>query len=362
MFEIKPNLCLNNIYKKISEEDIIRHLFPNIKLKSFFSLRNETNKSESIKEYRGKLYIKDFGDAYQNKAETWYQYIARINNWNTKTTEGFLLALNWANKEFNLNLEEPNLSYLNNFNYKPDNSTNYTKSLLYDSKNKVIIEIKRRDWNKKDLDYWYQFGLTLEWLKGKNIAPISHLWLTNPNKDNIRKYIDISKKMSFVYPYYYEGDIFMYKIYSPLELNFKWLSNVNKNVIENWRFIVNRRKHLIIQSSLKDIGVMEYFRDNFNIFKDYDFIAPISEGIWFNNWNIIRKEYKKIIYYGNNDWNKITNSGLNYARKWTIEYNIPNIINPNFCCASDISDYRKFQGEQKTKELLIQLEEYCELL
>ncbi len=45
-----------------------------------------------------------------------------------------------------------------------------------------------------------------------------------------------------------------------------------------------------------------------------------------------------------------------------MEYSIPFIINPYNACASDISDYRKHQGEEKTKIVLIELEEYTKML
>jgi hypothetical protein len=357
MFDIKPELNLANIYKKISEESIIYHIIPNIK-KRGFSIRNEKNASAHLREYRGKLYIKDFGDSTQNKSETWYQYIARLNGWNCNDREGFLKSLNWANEEFKLGLRMPFVDPTLNYNNNIISNINHESESHYESKNRVKLEIRICKWTKEHLDYWMMFGISISQLKEKNIFPIDYYWITNPSKNNRRIRIDCTKKLTFVYVYYEDEGVFMYKIYSPLD-EFKWISNVNCNVIENWRFIKIRKPNLIIQSSLKDIMVMEFFRDNYNIFKDYDIISPISEGIWFKSWDLIRSNYNNIIYYGNNDWNKKDNPGLAYAKKWSELYSIPYIINPDWCKASDISDFRRDNGEIKTKELLIKLENDC---
>ena len=354
MFTVKPKLCLNNIYKQISEEQILKHLFPYAKKNTQFSIRSEKNKSASIIEYRGRLYIKDFGDSSQPKAETWYQYVARINGYSINTTQSFLLSLHWANSQFNLNLEKP---YFHNLASTKKIVTIKEDKEFQRERLPVKIEVQRGKWTKKYLDYWKQFNLDNEWLNSKYIAPLNFFWVTNPNKDGIRYEIDCRSKITFCYYYGKENGVNMYKIYSPLEINFKWVSNVNSHIIENWRFLKTYRENVIIQSSLKDIGVMEYFRDVYGIFKEYDFISPISAGIWFNgNWEMLKNKYNKIIYYGNND-NTDNNPGLNYARKWSNQFNIPFIINPDNRNASDISDYRKANGEIKTKELLIEIED-----
>jgi hypothetical protein len=352
---IKPSLCLKNIYKRISEDYIIAYLFPKAKKNNSFSIRKESLSSASIIEFKGKLYIKDFGDTNQPKAETWYQWVARNNGWDYSTTEGFLKALNWANLTFKLDLQEPTFYSKSTINkiIKPI-SQEYTRERL-----SVKIEVKRASWNKKYLAYWEQFGFNLENLKKEKIAPISHFWITNPNKDNIRKEIEVSNKLTYVYPYHRNKEgLFMYKLYSPLDERFKWLSNVDSHVVDGGECLNNPRKNLMIQTSKKDRMIIEKFRDNYSIFKDYDVISLIGEGIWLNgSWELIRKTYPKIIYYGNNDLGKEINPGLEYAKKWSNLYNIPFIINPDWTKASDISDYRRDNGEIKTKELLLLLEE-----
>lgn len=355
MFNSKQELSLNNIYKKLSEETIISTIIPGAKKNTFFSIRNEKNTSASISEYNGKLYIKDFGDASQDKAETWYQLVARKNGWNIDTREGFLKSLNWANKQFNLNLQEPNMATVRNFKSEVGSNTHRLITPLKSSKLPVKIEVKRSTWTEDSLNFWNQFDISKNKLESKHVAKLDYFWLTNPNKDNIRRRFDCRSQLTFVYPYYRRNDgTFMYKLYSPYS-KYKWVANVNSSVIENWRFInpSKRKPNLIIQSAFKDIMMCEEYRDNFGVFEEYDFISPISEGIWFSdNWEIIKSKYKKIIYWGNNDWDKEDNPGLAYAKKWSKDFDIPYIINPDWTKASDITDYRKNNNTTLTLKLM----------
>ena len=115
----KEKLCLTNIYKKINEEDIILSIFPNADLNGgFFSIRNEKNGSANIMKKSGsksKYFMKDFGDPEQTFDETWYQWVARQNGWDCKSKSGFLKSLNWANNKFNLGLQKPSFSSVENF-------------------------------------------------------------------------------------------------------------------------------------------------------------------------------------------------------------------------------------------------------
>ena len=350
MFNVRKKLNLNNVYKIVSQFEIIQRIIPNASLTRHFAIRDENDCSTCITESRGNLYIKDFGDAGQVKGESWINYLIRINSWEGDK-KGFIQALDWVNNEFNLGLETANLG--NSFK-KASNNTKPKLSISTSYKKPVKLEIKSKPWTKAGLEYWFKFGITKEELESKNIVQLKCYWITNPNKSNTKVKIDCNNELCFAYSYYKDADgIFMYKIYTPLSNKYKWLSNCKSYVVENSRFITTPRKNCMIQSSLKDIMVLEYFRNTYGVFKDYDFIAPIAEGIWFiEKWDIIRATYSNIVYYGNNDYNKKNNSGLNYARNWSLLYNIPFIINPYWAKSSDISDYRRDTSEEDTFKLL----------
>lgn len=360
MFDTRKELSLENVYEKISEESIFTHLIPNANFKTNFSVRSKNGGSASITSYGGKLYFKDFKDTMQPKAETWIQYVCRREGLNADTKEGYLKALDWINSAFNLGLKPLGDSVIVEQKFKLN--TNYVKPNYEKETIKTKIEVKRSNWTIKDLEYWNQFGITKEWLIRKRIAPISHYWITNPKKGNMRKLFEVGHKLAFVYPYgKNENGVYIFKIYMPGS-DYKWVSNCGHDIIENWRFIKERKENLIIQSSFKDTIVMEIFRDDHLVLPNYDIIAPIAEGIWFRDWNLIRSSYKKIVLYGNNDWDEKDNPGLAYARKWCKKYHIPFITNPDWARASDISDYRRDRGELRTLELLKDLETKINLL
>ncbi len=108
----------------------------------------------------------------------------------------------------------------------------------------VKLEVKRQrikgsiHWSIKDIAYWKQYGIPISKLEEKKIMPLSAFWITNYNKGGIRIKFDVSKELAYVYPFFRnEYGHFMYKIYLPLgyrgDTNFKWVSNVNKKVIQN---------------------------------------------------------------------------------------------------------------------------------
>jgi len=370
MFEIKPSLTISNIRKRISDFQIIQSIIPNASLNSNFKIRNESNSSASLMNNGNKIYIKDFGDPQQPKAETWYQYLCRTNGWGDDT-RGYFTALNWANQTFNLGLEEINTSNIvNNFDNKYVKPVGYDILIGSQSKLKTKIEVKRSrtngviNWKPADINYWKSFGLSIEKVESKHIDPLDYFWSTNPNKDNIKKMFDVRNILCYVYPYYRaEDDTFMYKIYMPFGLNnnkhFKWVSNTDSSVIENLRFITKPNENLIIQSSLKDISVMEVYRDDYGLFTSYDFVSPIGEGIYFkeNQFDKLKSQYKKIIYFGNNDYNKVNNPGLGYCKKWNELFNIPFTYLPDILKSSDISDCRRDNGHNVTFKVLEDLEQ-----
>ena len=222
----------------------------------------------------------------------------------------------------------------------------------------VKLEVRRQRkkgeiyWTKQDIEYWAQYGISISKLEEKKIVPLSLFWITNYSKGGIRTKFDVSKELAYVYPFFRdEYGHFMYKIYLPYgykgDLNFKWISNVNKKVVQNIENIPKKGSLLIIQSSYKDICTMEVLVDNLAI------LAPNGEGMWFDTeiWKYLRTNWKNIVLFGNNDSEKKDNPGLKFARKHALEYNIPFIALPNDT-ASDISDYYKEYGKDKTKKIL----------
>jgi len=346
-FLVKDNLNLSNIRNLVSEEDVFKHIFPNFKaLHQKFSIRNEKSPSCSIVKYGGVLFFKDFGDPNQDKAETWYQYIKRTKF--TDDLSGYKSALKWANKEFNLNLDD-NVPFTYNPNPIVKVVERTTESLQH-----TKIEVRRRPFNKYDEEYWKQFSIPLSKLEEKGIAALSTFWITNFKKGGIRSEYNCNHGLSYVYPYYRgkHGE-FMYKIYQPLNKIFKWISNVDRSVVQNYPFIPKSGDLLIPQTSWKDIMVMEVM--------GYYSIAPNNEGDFFPEeyWNKVVGRWDNIINFANNDYPKNPNPGLDYAEKYKKKHGLDYIYIPNEYEVSDISDYVKKYGLDSAKTLTNNLIKEC---
>jgi len=357
--KIRKKLTRANIEKELelqgwNEFDLASHYIKGFKAfnQSITSdLRSDDkNKSLIARIQNNKLSISDFG--YKTGMNI-YNYLLEKHFMGMDSS--FINVLNMIRNDFKLE----NIERLDR-----------TKSKIKPFKhNKVIkntslsvkIEVKRRrnskgkiQWNKKDIEYWNSFGISISKLEEKGIAPLEMFWVTNFNKDGIRIPYNVKNELCYVYPFFRNKDgFFMYKIYLPKgfrgDPDFKWISNVNKKVIQNIQHIPKSGDLLIIQSSYKDIMLMEEINPNLNI------IAPNGEGIWFKEevWNILRRRWKNIILFANNDFTKEKNPGLVFARRHSKKYNIPFICTPDNT-ASDISDFYKDFGETKTKELIEQ--------
>jgi len=337
MIKIKPNLNLDNIHKKLSQEEIWSYLVDYKNINKPFKMRKEEDHPSCTICYgtRGDLLMKDWGDPNQLKPETWYQFLQRTKYYSYNNS--FIRCLAEVNEAFNLNLVKPRFDVICN--------KVLIKNVPKIQDNPIEVEIKIKAkikgnsiyYSNEDLSYWKQYGISKKKLKEKLVIPITTYWI-NDKAINIGNYL--------AYAYIGLGNnlkgIEAIKIYAP---NKYWFGNTDKSLIFNKNFI-QPGELLIIQTSLKDIMCMEEL-GYINI------IAPNSENTIFstNIWTKLNTDYKHKIYFANNDFNKNPNPGIEYAKQWKEKYNISYIHTPDNT-TSDISDYRKIYGEYKTKELL----------
>jgi len=87
------------------------------------------------------------------------------------------------------------------------------------AKTKAEIRVRVRDWDSRDAAYWKQFGISKKLLRIFDVQPITHVWI-NEQRFSCN---------SISYRYRFDCG---YKIYRPLEGDFKWFSNVGWNVFK----------------------------------------------------------------------------------------------------------------------------------
>jgi hypothetical protein len=194
-------------------------------------------------------------------------------------------------------------------------------------KSGVNVQIKSRQWQNHDIEFWSRYGIKQSTLDLFNVKPISYYWIGD--------YRFIADEYAYAYCYYDNS----YKIYQPYSEE-KWFSNA-RGVIQGYNQLPNEGELLIITSSLKDI--MSLFEIG------YSAIAASSETSFISKdkFNKLNNRFTKIILYLNNDV-----PGINAALKFSEQYNIPFIYNP-IGKPKDPSDWVKIGEVDELKNFLL---------
>ncbi len=140
---------------------------------------------------------------------------------------------------------------------------------------KTIIDIQIKPWQKIELDFWSQFGITLKNLEDFNVYPISKAWI---NKEKNRDPFYNWKREDIGFAYYFgNGD---YKLYFPFrDKRFRFIHN-NPNVLQGYNNLPKIGSHCVITKSYKDVMALK----NFNIVA----VSPMSETTFMSD--ILYKE------------------------------------------------------------------------
>lgn len=313
-----------DILKHVTEEEIARRYVSNFEKvgKPFISSLRADKKADScriFKDITGRLKYKDFADPNLRTQISIFEYVAY------KYNESIDDAYERIVKDFNIVITERDFSNCYEIPWERNEGDIKTSSSL------SVIKIKKRDWTSTDREYWSRYYIPIEMLERNNVKSISNIWIYKEG-NLIFKSEYGSRLPSFSYDYYWHEGVFRRKIYRPLVTEYKWTSNSDYTIVQNYPSIPKSGDLLFVQSSMKDCMVMELL--------GYHAIAPNSEATWLPEkyWEKLQSRWKKIIIFGNNDWEKNDNPGLRYATTHSKRYGIPFIINP-YGEPSDISDY-----------------------
>ena len=125
-----------------------------------------------------------------------------------------------------------------------------------------LIQFKPQQWTSGDVKYWDQFGINLDLLEYYNVYSAKYIFL---NKKLLLKYSTYNP----IYCYKFENN--RVKVYRPLanKTKFKWMSNINANIIQGWDQLSETDNSLIITKSMKDVMCLKSL--------GFTAIAPQSE-------------------------------------------------------------------------------------
>ena len=199
------------------------------------------------------------------------------------------------------------------------------------------IEIKLRNWDVYDKQYWSQYGINRKTLNLYKVYPCEIVFYN-------KKIIYTRTKNDLAYAYRFKES--KYKIYIPKRNAFKWLSNFN-----SWQGLEQLsnsfQRLLVITKSMKDVMCLKQF--------NLDACAPASEVIEPDEKimvDLLNRFYKVVSFM---DFDL---TGIKMANQLYKKYKIiPMFLtNGRFGTydygAKDISDFYQLNGYKKTESLI----------
>ena len=196
------------------------------------------------------------------------------------------------------------------------------------------LKVKIRDWEKHDIEYWQQYGISLEWLKFAEVYPISHKIIYKGGQ----RYVFHAAKYAYVFVERKEGNISL-KVYQPLveDKRRKWDNSNDASVVGLWAKIPAKGEKLVICSSLKDALCLWA---NTGIPAIY--VQSETTGMSATAQLVLRQCYKHIFICFDND-----TPGLRDGKSLADITGFKNIVLPAFPEGKDISDLYKARGKEE---------------
>jgi hypothetical protein len=325
------DLTIENILKYISQRDIFEYYFgdkidTNQQYKNPLRVDNRPGCRFFYSNIDNNLLFKDFSI---KSPPIWCFEFVRLKY---NLTNGFEV-LNLINKDFKLGL-----GYVTH-DFEYDNKVlNFEKREDLETI-RLPIKCRIQDFNKFDLNYWNQFGISLSTLQYFNVYAVKHVIKGN---DIIWKYSTYNP----IYMYHFPNDN-KKKIYRPFEKNknFKFISSPYINeVYQGYDQLPKVNEYLILTKSMKDVMTLYEL--------GYVSIAPNGEGYDISNKfvNHLYTRFDKLIIFYDND-----KAGLNNAESLCEKIGCNYVYIPDEYKCKDISDYYKKYKKQETLTLLNQL-------
>ena len=212
-------------------------------------------------------------------------------------------------------------------------------SLIEKNYNKYKIGKIRKDWSLKELQFWKQYGISLETLNKYKVQSISHISYGDK--------IFLCKDISFCFLEHKDKKE-TYKIYQPFNESYKWLNSHDDSVWQGWEQLPEKEETLIITKSLKDVmSIVET--------TGYSAVALQSENV-LPKLNVIlelKERFNDIIILYDNDYDKEENWGKIFAKRLSEHTGFDTReISSHYEC-KDFSDFVKKYGTEKAEDMFL---------
>lgn len=209
----------------------------------------------------------------------------------------------------------------------------YSQSVLKSRyRGPYTLRCTTRQWEQKDNDYWYSYGVDPIMLRGFNVDAVKEVIY---EYDTMRKIYD-AEELAYVFREYKDGKESI-KIYQPYGGSFKWRNNHDSSVIQLFSHLPQKGRMLMICSSLKDALCMWC---NAGI----PSIAPQSETTMIKHKVIeeLESRFDNIYVCYDSD-----NAGRKGEKKMCEGTTMKPFCLPEFRGGKDVSDYYRTFGKSK---------------
>ena len=303
-------ITLDYILSKVTEYDIYARYIGQFKVGFIYNspFRKDKNPSFGIFQSKktGKLLFKDHGNGECGDVIKFVELYTGLTNYNDV-----------------LNRIVSDMSITNNTKLK---------SIKKYESNETIIGVVRQDWTDIDINYWLQFGITLDTLNKFNVSSIKY-YLCN----GIVKGIYKENNPMYAYKVYDH-----FKIYRPYADKYtKWRNNLSETDIQGFQQLPSKGDLLIITKSLKDVMCLYEM--------GYYAISSSSESTFIPDkaLNLLKKRFKRILLCFDRDA-----PGIRNMRKIHKQTGLNGFLVHKKYHSKDISDAVKNNGFETIKNWL----------
>lgn len=236
------------ILSRITEEDIFLkylNIYPNLTQRFRNPLRDDAHADcVFYRDGRGVLKFKDF--AYRINVDCFnvVMIVWQVN---------YGHALKKIAEDFKLYEKDIDFSVVANWKEVTEKA----------AKKLSIIQVKRKEFTKEELEWWREQGIHKNILSLYKVSSLQLVWL---NGDVIYSYS--RKDPGYVYHF---GSDYNYKIYYPFRQSYRFLQNISKTTLQGWEQLPEEGRFLVITKSMKDVMCLY----TYNI----PAVAPTSETI-----------------------------------------------------------------------------------
>lgn len=307
------NITIEDILSRVSEYDIYEQYLGKFKVGLIYNSPFREDKNPSFGIFRGRkgnLMFKDHGTGLCGDVVKFVGTLFNISNYQdilAKIYKDVIVSRKITKKRIVSKIEE-----------KPV---------------ETVIGIVKQEFTKTDINFWKQFGISLDTLKKFKVSSIQY-YLCN----GIVKAVYKDDNPMYAYQVYDR-----FKIYRPYGDKYtKWRNNLTEYDIQGYEQLPKTGNILFITKSLKDVMVLYEM--------GYSAISPSSESTFIPQIALddVKKRFKRIIILFDRDV-----CGVRKSRSTSLKTGLEAIFIHKKYKAKDISDAVKAWGMFEIKNWLI---------